>query len=77
MRGDVQPQAPRAGFLRGRTGTAYDASFGKTPVEEVQGLIQVWNESALERRKVRVTLRPMNDVQARRREAYELFVEAL
>ncbi|KAI0696617.1 hypothetical protein BC835DRAFT_1414166 [Cytidiella melzeri] len=75
VRGNVQPQ--RAGFIRGRMGTAYDASFGKTPVEEVQDLVDVWNESAWERRKVRVTLRTRNDVQARRREAYDLLVEAL
>ena len=75
MRGNVQP--PRAGFIRGKMGTAYDASFAKTPVEEVQELISIWNQSAFERRKVRVTLHPRTDVQARRREAYELLVEAL
>jgi hypothetical protein len=74
IRGNVQP--PRAGFIRGRMGTAYDASFAKTPMEEVQDLINVWNESALERRKLRVSLHPRTDGHGRR-EAYELLVEAL
>lgn len=61
----------------GNRGTVYDAAFVKTPVEEVQSLVNVWNESALVRRKVRVSLHPKVDAGGRQKEGYDLLVEAL
>lgn len=75
IRGAAPP--PSAGFFRGNTGKAYEAAFVKTPIEEVQGLIDVWNQSALERRKVRVSLKPRLDANGRQREGYDLLVESL
>lgn len=75
LRGSTQPL--RVGFVRGRAGAAYEAVFAKTPVEEVQDLIAVWNESALERRKIRVSLHTRVDAGGPRREGYDLLVEAL
>ncbi|KAI0084632.1 hypothetical protein BDY19DRAFT_987443 [Irpex rosettiformis] len=72
-----EPHSPRMGFFRGRAGSTYNASFARSPAEEVQELIAVWNQSAFERRKLRVTLHPRTGVQAGRREAFELLVEAL
>ncbi|KZT29965.1 hypothetical protein NEOLEDRAFT_489991 [Neolentinus lepideus HHB14362 ss-1] len=61
----------------GGVGRQYNAAFAKTPVEEVKGLLDVWNGSAFERRKLRVTLMIRADEANRSREGYDLFVEAL
>ncbi|EPQ54317.1 hypothetical protein GLOTRDRAFT_94621 [Gloeophyllum trabeum ATCC 11539] len=61
----------------GNVGRQYDSAFAKTPVDEVRGLLQVWNESAFERRKMRVTLVIRADETNRRREGYDLLVDAL
>ena len=37
-------------------GVVYDRCFARTPLEEVRALIQIWNQCAFERRKIRVTL---------------------
>lgn len=74
----TSPPPPTLGsWLRGRAGSVYDASFGKAPFDEVNNLINVWNQSAFERRKVKVTLHLMTDEQGNVREGYELVVEAL
>lgn len=77
MRGQ-RPRAGSAGGLLGMgstRGRQYDSAFMKSPLEQVAGLVVVYNESAWERRKVRVTLRAKAD--ERGREGYELLVEAL
>ncbi|KAG2359580.1 hypothetical protein BDR07DRAFT_1336580, partial [Suillus spraguei] len=57
------------------TGAAYDSQFTRSPRDEVQTLITVWNQSAFERRKLRVALQ----INARvdNRAVYELLVESL
>ncbi|KIK38917.1 hypothetical protein CY34DRAFT_365605 [Suillus luteus UH-Slu-Lm8-n1] len=58
----VGSRIPITGFpVRGifstrATGAAYDSQFTRSPRDEVQTLISVWNQSAFERRKLRVTL---------------------
>jgi len=63
------------GGSRGTAGTAYDASFVRSPRDEVQALMQVWNEAALERRKLRVSL--VTIVGGAMRSGYEILVESL
>jgi hypothetical protein len=58
-------------------GGPYDAAFVKTPVEEVNALIDVWQGSAFERRKLKVTLHTRADSGRSQREGYDLYVEAL
>ncbi|TFK50031.1 hypothetical protein OE88DRAFT_1600290, partial [Heliocybe sulcata] len=72
-RGTTGPLLLRAGGV----GRQYDATFGKTPVEEVKGLLDVWNGSAFERRKLRVTLMNRADEATRTRAGYDLLVESL
>jgi hypothetical protein len=54
---------------------AYDSHFTRSPGEEVQALIAVWNQSAFERRKLRVSLqfKGREDIKG----AYELLVESM
>lgn len=54
---------------------AYDAAFARTPLQEVGALIAVWNESAFERRKLRVTLHVRED--EGKKSGYYLLVESL
>ena len=61
----------------GGGGSQYDAAFVKSPVEQVAALVDVYNQSAWERRKVHVTFRPVIDPGAAQRSGYELLVEAL
>ncbi|PSR76374.1 hypothetical protein PHLCEN_2v8470 [Hermanssonia centrifuga] len=68
---------PRTSFLRGKAGTIYDSAFGKSTVVEVQDLIHVWNQSAFERRKVKVKLQNKTGPDGRTKDGYELLVEAL
>ena len=71
------PASPqRQSCFRGNAGTAYAAAFRKTPLEEVQALVNVWNQCAFERRKVRVTLHARVDARGRRA-GYDLLVQAL
>lgn len=65
------------GGSRARSSGLYDAAFVKTPVEDVKSLIAVWNESAFERRKLRVTIVVRSDEAGTSREGYDLVVEAL
>ncbi|KZO96188.1 hypothetical protein CALVIDRAFT_481673, partial [Calocera viscosa TUFC12733] len=58
-------------------GGPYDQAFRRSETEEVAALVGVWNGSAFERRKVRVTLLPIADGTGERRARWELFVEAL
>ena len=82
---NIRGERPRAlavggvvGFLVGGSrGSQYDAAFAKSPLEQVTSLVEVYNQSAWERRKVRVTFRPKVDVDAGLRRGYELLVEAL
>ncbi|KAG9009391.1 hypothetical protein FRB94_012048 [Tulasnella sp. JGI-2019a] len=48
----------------------YDQAFVRTPLDETKALIEVWNESAFERRKLRVSLHAKQG-------GYQLLVEAL
>ncbi|KZT59652.1 hypothetical protein CALCODRAFT_507373 [Calocera cornea HHB12733] len=58
-------------------GGPYDQAFRRTEPEEVAALLGVWNGSAWERRRVRVSLRVVPDELGERRERWELLVEAL
>ncbi|KAG1726030.1 uncharacterized protein EDB91DRAFT_1061870 [Suillus paluster] len=62
-------------FSTRATGMAYDSQFTRSPREEVQTIISVWNQSAFERRKLRVSLQIK--VGADTRAEYELLVESL
>lgn len=82
---DRATQAPRVirgnmGILSGPRaagGGPYDNAFTKTPVEEVNALIAVWQGSAFERRKIKVTLHNRADEGRTQRAGYDLYVEAL
>lgn len=75
----------RGGGLAGLTGSRaaangpYDQTFARSPANEVRALIAVWNESAFERRKVKVELRTRAIATQGQGigEGYELYVEAL
>ncbi|KAG2139226.1 hypothetical protein DEU56DRAFT_800256 [Suillus clintonianus] len=56
-------------------GVVYDSQFTRSPRDEVQTLITVWNQSAFERRKLRVSLQINGGVD--NMAAYELLVESL
>ena len=72
------PPSPLIGWLiRGRAGSVYDATFGKSSLDEVTNLINVWNQSAFERRKLKVTLHLKSDDRGNILEGFELLVEAL
>ncbi|KIP02274.1 hypothetical protein PHLGIDRAFT_303824 [Phlebiopsis gigantea 11061_1 CR5-6] len=75
---DLRGARPKTtGLAVGSTrGRVYDAAFVKSPLEQVQGLLEVYNGSAWERRKVRVTLRMQTD-EGGRGGGYGLLVEAL
>ncbi|KAF7795476.1 hypothetical protein EIP86_006637 [Pleurotus ostreatoroseus] len=74
----TSPPSPRlSGWLRGRAGSVYDAAFGKSQFDEVSNLINVWNQSAFERRKLRISLHVKTALDGRGLEGYELLVEAL
>ncbi|KAG8864453.1 hypothetical protein FRB96_004956 [Tulasnella sp. 330] len=61
----------RQGLYSSRAQTRpYDQAFIRTPVDETRALIAVWNECALERRKLRVSLHAKEG-------GYQLLVEAL
>ncbi|KAG2058398.1 hypothetical protein BDR06DRAFT_950945 [Suillus hirtellus] len=69
------PRPVRGVFGTRATGVTYDSQFARSPRDEVQTLITVWNQSAFERRKLRVTLHITGGLD--NRAAYELFVESL
>lgn len=76
----VGSRVPITPLTRGVFGTrtigmAYDSHFTRSPGEEVQALIAVWNQSAFERRKLRVSLqfKGREDIKG----AYELLVESM
>ena len=71
----VRPKTTGLGVVSTR-GRAYDAAFVKSPLEQVQALLEVYNGSAWERRKVRVTFRMQACVDGRDG-GYGLLVEAL
>ena len=73
----TSPPSPLIGWLRGRAGSVYDAAFGKSSLDEVTNLINVWNQSAFERRKLKVTLHLKSDDRGNIKEGFELLVEAL
>jgi hypothetical protein len=69
------------GMVSGLTGRAfagrqYDKAFVKSPLEEAKALVEVWQGSAFERRKLRVNLQPRVEESGKRREGYDLIVEA-
>ncbi|OAX39060.1 hypothetical protein K503DRAFT_769832 [Rhizopogon vinicolor AM-OR11-026] len=57
------------------TGMAYDSHFIRNPREEVQALLAVWNQSAFERRKLRVSLQFKGGADIKG--GYELLVESI
>jgi hypothetical protein len=69
------PLPIRSIFGTRATGAVYDSQFTRSPRDEVQTLITVWNQSAFERRKLRVTLQVKGGVD--NRAVYELLVESL
>jgi hypothetical protein len=68
---------PARGILPPRaTGATYDSHFTRSPLEEVHALIRVWNQSAFERRKLKVTLQiKLGDIM--NRIGYQLIVDSL
>jgi len=62
-------------FIMWLPGFAYDATFQRSPLEEVKALIAVWNQSAFERRKLRVTVQVR--VENGKKAGYDLVVESL
>ncbi|EGN93920.1 hypothetical protein SERLA73DRAFT_163306 [Serpula lacrymans var. lacrymans S7.3] len=71
----VTPLPTRGIFSSRASGVAYDSQFVRTPKDEVQALITVWNQSAFERRKLRVSMHPKGDGGAKT--GWELLVESL
>ncbi|KAG1843305.1 hypothetical protein DFJ58DRAFT_46350 [Suillus subalutaceus] len=71
----ITPFPVRGIFGTRATGTVYDSQFTRSPRDEVQTLITVWNQSAFERRKLHVTLQIKGGVD--NRAPYELLVESL
>ncbi|KAI6131405.1 hypothetical protein EDD16DRAFT_855361 [Pisolithus croceorrhizus] len=65
----------RGPFIMSLVGTAYDAVFARGPLREVKALLAVWNESAFERRKLRVSLHVRED--GGKKSDYYLLVEFL
>ncbi|KAH0834651.1 hypothetical protein J3R83DRAFT_10161 [Lanmaoa asiatica] len=57
-------------------GAIYDWRFVRSPVEEVRGLIQIWNQCAFERRKIRVRLQ-VRPIGTSGRKSYALIVESI
>ncbi|KAF9226020.1 hypothetical protein BS17DRAFT_749311 [Gyrodon lividus] len=73
----VTPLPARGVFpSRATTGATYDSHFMRTPLEEVHVLIDVWNQSAFERRKLKVTLQTKPG-DAMNNGGYELVVKSL
>ncbi|KAH7912753.1 hypothetical protein BJ138DRAFT_736979 [Hygrophoropsis aurantiaca] len=70
-----KPFPARGIFSSRASGTVYDSRFTRNPKEEVEALIGVWNQSAFERRKLRVTLQPPTGQDGAR--FYRLVVESL
>lgn len=62
-------------FILWLPGSVYDATFQRSPLEEVKALVAVWNESAFERRKLRVTVQVR--VEKGKKAGYDLVVESL
>ena len=75
-RGPVAPLITHRIFPSRAFGAVYDGHFARSPVEEVCALIQIWNQCAFERRKIRVSLlvRPIG---ASRKKTYTLIVGSL
>lgn len=65
----------RGPFIAGHVGTAYDAAFARGPLREVEALLGVWNQSAFERRKLRVSLHVRDD--GDKKPGYRLLVESM
>ncbi|KAG8216294.1 hypothetical protein J3R82DRAFT_6355 [Butyriboletus roseoflavus] len=57
-------------------GTVYDSHFARNPAEEVRALIQIWNQCAFERRKIRVSLH-VQPIGTSGKKGYTLVVESL
>lgn len=57
-------------------GAVYDARFARNTAEDVRALIQMWNQCAFERRKLRVTLH-VRSIGTSRKMGYALVVESL
>lgn len=57
-------------------GAVYDRRFARSPAEEVRALIQIWNQCAFERRKIRVTLH-VQSMGTSGKKDYALVVESL
>ncbi|KIJ63003.1 hypothetical protein HYDPIDRAFT_56326, partial [Hydnomerulius pinastri MD-312] len=72
----VTPLPVRGIFTSRASGVAYDSLFTRSPLEEVHALIGVWNQSAFERRKLKVTLQ-MKGSEVGAKVGYELVVESL
>ena len=58
-------------------GAVYDGHFARSPVGDVRALIQIWNECAFERRKVRVRLEIRPSGRSGGKRNYALAVESL
>ncbi|KAN0085633.1 protein of unknown function (DUF4646) domain containing protein [Tylopilus felleus] len=57
-------------------GAVYDGHFARSPLEEVRALIQIWNQCAFERRKIRVSLE-VRLIGTNGKKSYTLIVESL
>ncbi|KAF8555615.1 hypothetical protein OG21DRAFT_846433 [Imleria badia] len=75
-RAPVAPLIAHCIFPSRVLGAVYDGHFARSPLEEVRALLQIWNQCAFERRKIRVSLeaRPIG---TNRKRSYALIVESL
>ena len=72
----VAPLLARRIFPSHALGAVYDGHFARSPLEEVRALIQLWNQCAFERRKIRVTLQ-IRPIGMSGKKCYMLVVESL
>ncbi|KAI9458062.1 hypothetical protein HD554DRAFT_1753946 [Boletus coccyginus] len=72
----VAPLIAHRFFPSRALGAVFDGHFTRSPVEEVRALIQIWNQCAFERRKIRVTLQ-VRSIGMNGKKRYALIVESL
>ncbi|KAG6379488.1 hypothetical protein JVT61DRAFT_9973 [Boletus reticuloceps] len=72
----ITPLIPHRIFHLRSLGAVYDGHFARSPVEEVRALLQIWNQCALERRKIRVSLQ-VRPIGSSGKKSCALIVESL
>ena len=76
MRVPIAPLIPHRVFPSRVLGGVYDRHFARCPIEEVRALIQIWNQCAFERRKIRVLLQAQ-PIEMSGKLSFVLIVESL